>query len=459
MTAGPVEPTDRLAALDALRGVALLGLLIASVRQMFLPWNVAQFAVPPDRVSGWLDWGFFDALVDLKFITIFSLLFGAGFALQSARLEAADPRWTRTCLRRLALLAACGLLLGMLVYPAEILLPYAAAGLLLFMVRRWSAQALFRTGLVLVATTVVWGYQFGTLGRVSPGVTLASAVAFSAAAYFTGDGDWRLALALVAALLCTTVVALAVHDDPRPLGTSVAAEFELAVQAFEAMRHGGPATWPREFAVRQSGSFRDLAELNRAQHGQVLAWFGVMMLWRTLGLFMIGAAIARSGALTESRPAFWRRVSVVALSIGLPLSLLATLLQSREIQGDTDWRWPEWAHVASAFPLALGFAARVMLAEQLGRRRWWYLRMESAGRMALTVYVLQTLVMALMAERWGFGLYGRFDGPQLTALAFVTFVLLAEASHAWLARYKMGPLEWLWRCGTYLSWLPMRRAR
>ena len=458
MTTGPVDPTGRLAALDALRGVALLGLLLASVRQMFLPWNVAQFAVPPDRLVGWLDWGLFDALVDLKFITIFSLLFGAGFALQAARLESTDPRWPGTYLRRLGLLAGCGLVIGLLVYPAEVLLPFAAAGLLLFAVRRWSVQALFRTGLVLVATTVVWGYQLGTLGRVSPGVTLASAAAFSAAVYFTEDGDWRVALSLVVALLCAAVVALAVHDDPRPLGASVAAEFDIAMGTLEAMRHGDPTTWPREFAVRQTGSFGDLLELNREQHSRMLAWFGVMMLWRTLGLFMIGAAIARSGALTDAHPRFWRRVSVVALSIGLPLSLLATLLQSREIQGQTDWRWPEWAHVASAFPLALGFAARVMMTEQLGRHRWWYARMESAGRMALTIYVVQSLAMALLAERWGLGLYGRLEGAQLTALAFVTFAMLAEASHAWLSRYRMGPLEWLWRCGTYLRWLPLRRG-
>ena len=458
MTPGPVDHAGRVAALDALRGVALLGLLLASVRQMFLPWNVARFAVPPDRLSGWLDWGLFDAIVDLKFITIFSLLFGAGFALQSARLEAVDPRWPGLYLRRLALLAGCGLLVGLLIYPAEILLPYAAAGVLLFAVRRWSAQALFRTGLVLVATTVVWGYQLGTLGRVSPGVTLASATAFAAAASLTAGRDWRIVLSLVVALLCVAVVVLTVHDDPRPLGASLATEFDLAVQALESMRHGDPASWPREFEVRQTGSFRDLLELNRDQHASMLAWFGTMMLWRVLGLFMIGAAIARSGALTEAHPAFWRRVSVVALSIGLPLSVLATLLQSREMQGQGDWRWPEWAHVASAFPLALGFAARVMLAEQRGRRRWWYRRMESAGRMALTIYVVQSLFMALLAERWGFGLYGRLDGPQLTAIAFATFSILAIASHAWLARYRLGPLEWLWRCGTYLRWLPLRRA-
>ena len=84
LTATPLDSGARIAALDAIRGVALLGILLANVRQMFLPWEVAAFAVPARNGSdllAWLDWGFFDSLVDLKFITLFSLLFGAGFAL------------------------------------------------------------------------------------------------------------------------------------------------------------------------------------------------------------------------------------------------------------------------------------------------------------------------------------------------------------------------------------------
>ena len=78
--------------------------------------------------------------------------------------------------------------------------------------------------------------------------------------------------------------------------------------------------------------------------------------------------------------------------------------------------------------------------------------------MALTNYVGQSLVMATLAEPWGFGMYGRLSGPELTALAFVVFAALASLSHAWLRHYRIGPLEWLWRCGTYWRWLPIRQA-
>src|SRR5688572_12224227 len=78
---GPVDATARVRGLDALRGVALLGILVANVRQMFLPWAPAEFPVSlsgNERVA-WIDWQVFHSLVDLKFLTLFSLLFGVGF--------------------------------------------------------------------------------------------------------------------------------------------------------------------------------------------------------------------------------------------------------------------------------------------------------------------------------------------------------------------------------------------
>jgi uncharacterized protein len=66
--------------------------------------------------------------------------------------------------------------------------------------------------------------------------------------------------------------------------------------------------------------------------------------------------------------------------------------------------------------------------------------------------------MASLAEPWGLALYGRLSGPELSALACVVFVVLASLSHVWLTRFRMGPLEWLWRCGTYWNWLPNRRT-
>lgn len=458
--AAPVEPGDRIASLDALRGVALLGMLVANVRQMFLPWDVARFAVPgrEGKLVGWLDWGFFDAVVDLKFITLFSLLFGASFALQAQHIERATGKYSAIYLRRLATLGALGILHSLLLYPAGVLLPYACAGLLLYAARKMNTANLYRVGTVLVATTIVWGFQIGSLGKVAPLITIASAAAFSLAMTLLWERSWQQALGAVAAIMVASVAALVLRWDPHSWGASVASVYASAMHGLAAMRTGDPSSWPAEFAARQSGGFRQLLALYGQQYSMLLLFFGAALLWRTLGLFMIGAALFRSGVLTGSSPSTWRRVSLVGLGIGLPLSLLATVLQSREIHGLSDWRWPEWLHVASTFPLAIGFGARVMLNEHIGRRHWWYSRMESAGRMAITNYVGQSLLMASLAEPWGFGLYGRLSGPELTALAIVVFMLLASLSHSWLKHYRMGPLEWLWRCGTYWRWLPNRHT-
>lgn len=456
--AAPIEPGARIPGLDALRGVALLGILVANVRQMFVPWDVAAFAFRGHTgdTLAWLDWGFFDVLIDLKFITLFSLLFGASFAIQSERLAPSQAGFAAVYLRRLALLALFGALHGLLLYPAEVLLPYAVAGLMLFALRGLGTDSLFRAGLVLVGSTIVWGFQLGSLGRISPTITLGTVVALTLVARLLWTRSWRLTLVATGLVIVAAMLALLLRWDPATWGESVASEHARAQLDYAALQQPDPSRWPAEYAARRRDDFGALLALHAGQYGLLLVFFGVILVWRTLGLFMLGAALLRSGAFTTASLATWRRVAAIGLGIGVPASAVATILQFREIQGLSDWRWPEWLHVFSTFPLAIGFAARVMVSERLGRRRWWYSRMESAGRMALSNYVGQSLVMAALAEPWGLGLYGRLGGPELTALAFVVFFALASLSHAWLARHVMGPLEWLWRCGTYGRWLPNR---
>jgi uncharacterized protein len=428
---------------------------------MFLPWDIGAFAVHSGHgeVLAWLDWGFFDALVDQKFITLFSLLFGAGFALQDERLARAGGDFKGIYLRRLAILALFGLPHGLLLYPAEVLLPYAVAGLMMLGLRGLSTDNLFRVGLVLVAATIVWGFQIGALGRVSPSITIAAVVALALVARQLWTRSWPLTLAAMSLVVVVAMLVLLARWDPQDWGESVASEHARAQQQYAAMQQPDPDAWPPEYKARQQEDFRALLGLHGNQYGLVLAYFGIIQIWRTLGLFLLGAAIHRSGILTGASLAAWRRVAAIGLGIGLPATAVATVVQFREIHGLSDWRWPEWLHVFSTFPLAIGFGARVIISEKLGQRRWWYGLMESAGRMALSNYVGQSIVMALLAEPWGFGLYGRLGGPELTALAFGVFSMLALLSHAWLKRYRMGPLEWLWRCGTYRRWLPNRLPR
>jgi uncharacterized protein len=403
----PTPADARIRALDALRGVALLGIAWANVRQLFMPWEIGNFPVSLDGSAALaqIDWQVFHAFVDLKFLTLFSLLFGLGFALQSERVAARGTGFNTLYLRRVGILALFGLAHGVLLYSAEVLTAYAIAGLILLALQKVSARNLLRTGLVLLILSVLWGHVLGTFGG------------------------------------------------------SAAQEYQHAQQQLSAMMAGDASEWPEEFRVRREGSFADLVALHVNQYADVLMYFGIVLLWRTLGLFMIGAAIFRSRVLERATAETWQRVMRIGLATGLPLSILATWLHWREIQGELDWHWPELLHSVSALALAAGIAAGVFALYARKASSWVWARVEAAGRMALTNYIGQSLVMAAIAEPWGLSFYGRLSGPAMTVLAIAVFATLAVLSHAWLRRYRMGPLEWLWRCGTYLSWLPNRRLR
>ena len=459
MRAGPAEDSVRIAWLDALRGFALLGILWANVRQMFLPFDAGAYAVASggsERLA-WLDWQVFHALIDLKFLTLFSLLFGVSFALQNQRLDSRGVTFTGIYLRRVLILALLGVAHGLLLYSAEVLLCYAIAGLLLLTMRRWPAGRLLQAGLILLGVMLIWGYQIGSLGSVSLVVTLASAVTLAAVIVFLWRRSRPLALAAWTAVLISAAVALTLQFAGSNPEDSLANEYRAAQEQLAAIAGDPAATAPEEWLVRQSGDLGALLRLHAAEYAKLLFYLAIFLLWRTLALFMIGAGIFRSGFVTNGSATEWSRVARIGLGVGLPLSLLATWLTQRELLGIADSRWPDFLHTLSALPLAAGLAGLVFLWRARPGQRWLWSRVEAAGRTALTNYIGQSFVIALLAEPWGFALYGRLNGVVMTAVAIVVYSLLAEGSYWWLRHFRLGPLEWLWRCGTYWQWLPNRR--
>ncbi len=453
----PVEAPARLRGLDGVRGVALLGILLANVRQMFLPWDPAEFDVSlggSERLA-WLDWQLFHGLVDFKFLTLFSLLFGVGFALQSERLRP-EAGFVAFYLRRVGILAAFGVAHALLLYPAEVLMPYAVAGLLLLAGHRWSGVTLFRVGLVLLGTATIWQYQIVSDLPLVPGVLAGVPALLAATVVLLRRRPPWAALVPCAAVVLAAGWLLTPRVVPGGSASAVAGEYREARQQLAAMRGSDASAWPEELRVRREARFGALVRLHARQYADILLGFAVVLLWRTLGLFMIGAGLFRLGAFTRAGPPAWRRVSVLGLGVGLPATALATWLYGRELRGLADWRLPELLHELSALPLAAGIAGAVFLLHDRGPRRWLWDRVEAAGRMPLTNYVGQSLTMAALAEPWGLEAYGRLGGPPLTGLAVVVFALLAVLSHAWLRRFRLGPLEWLWRCGTYWRALPNR---
>jgi uncharacterized protein len=317
---------------------------------------------------------------------------------------------------------------------------------------------LVQGGLILFGVTLIWGYQVGSLGRVSLVTTLVSAVMLAAVVLLLWRRSRPLAIAGWTAVLIAAAIALTLQFAGGDPEDALAHEYRAAQEQLATIAGDPAATPPEEWLVRQSGDSGALLRLHAGQYAQLLLYLAIFLLWRTLALFMIGAGIFRSGFVTKGSAIEWSRVARLGVGVGLPLSLVATWLTQRELLAVMDWRWPDFLHTLSALPLAAGLAGLVFLWRARPGQRWLWSRVEAAGRTALTNYIGQSLVIALLAEPWGFGLYGQLNGVAMTVTAIVVFTLLAEASYLWLRYFRLGPLEWLWRCGTYWQWLPNRRA-
>lgn len=178
---------------------------------------------------------------------------------------------------------------------------------------------------------------------------------------------------------------------------------------------------------------------------------------RALGLMWIGVALYKMGIMQGTRPhAFYRRMAIVGLSIGLPLSTLGVVLQA---MGDYQ---PDVALIGqvpntlATIPTALGFLALITLWNNRVTTQLHEL-VRAAGRMALTNYLTQTLlgllVLRVVFDKGSLGRAGIF------VFIIGVWVLQLAWSKPWLERFRFGPFEWLWRCATYRSWQPLRRRQ
>ena len=383
-------PRERIPALDVLRGVAVAGILFANVLVffglVFLPAERAA-ALPTAAIDGMVR--FLErVLVEGKFYSIFSLLFGIGFGLQLARgSEAALPRFRR----RLRILLAIGAVHAFLIWSGDILMLYALLGFTLPWFARRPDRELLRWAAVLLAIPTVL--------------------------YAVALGIWAL-----------------VGTGHAPSSAAVPAGF-LAI--LERMGAGGVKDAFIGNLLMVAGRWADL--------------FATMRFPKVLGMFVLGLWTVRTGlALSPSsqRPLLVKW-SLLGLSVGLPANLLAA------------WASQHWSYLPPAsgalfgvamqavgIPmLALGYAATVGLLMVDGRR----LMMVFAplGRMALTNYLMHSVICVVLSYGFGFGLWWRIGASTAVAIAAAIIVIQVPLSAWWLSRYRFGPVEWVWRRLTY----------
>ncbi|MEL6859625.1 MAG: DUF418 domain-containing protein [Pseudomonadota bacterium] len=393
--ARPAAKGERYGVLDALRGFALLGIFAANIR-FFSGWDYLGAA---DRVAlageGYALWDFLHlAFIDGKFYTLFSLLFGIGFALQLSRLEGRGAAATQIYLRRTFILLGFGLIHLFVFWEGDILTPYALLGFVLLAIRGWSDRALLiAAGVSLVIPPIgyalFWGFGIDqSLGLYGVGGAFCPA--------FFSEPVSELRLATVGEqLMC-----------------SVGGGFTRFGFMFDTWR------WPKLFAII------------------------ILGLWA-------GRQLVRGRLLNNSRLLIAILV-MGGLSGAIVGPILANLngigfLRPHSLQG----MYAVIAYTFAVIPLGLAYAAGFVL---LWRIAGPVLNVLAApGRMALTNYLGQTAIGLIVFLGIGFDQAGQWSIQSLYLLVGAVYVGQIVFSHLWLSRFQYGPLEWIWRVLTYGS--------
>lgn len=396
----PVAAGERIAALDALRGLALLGILLSNVASFGGPLLELNDGIDPALRGGdYAIAAFVYVVVRDKAWTLFALLFGMGFATMLGRAQTAGRGFAAIYLRRSFGLLAIGLVHAWLIWAGDILVTYALCAFALLALRGRSAET--------------W-------------------LALGGAVYAAGIGF----MLLIAASLTLPGVAV---GGARELA---AAQAERAVE-IAAYAHGDYAA-----AIAQRVSFFFDATMS--------GW--VVMLPLTLGLFLIGAGLARSGLLADPGRHRERLRAMLGggLTLGVALTAASVALDPAPAMAVFSARsvLAQALHIAAGLPLALAVVAAIALWLRAGAR--WPLRFAAAGRMALSHYLAQSLIATWILYGHGLGQWGRWSYSELILAALVLFALQMAFSAWWLRRFRFGPVEWLWRAFTYGRWPPLR---
>lgn len=396
--------TQRTELLDALRGFALFGVVWSNYAVfsywLFVP-HEAQAALPGSFMDAPLE-ALHTILIDGKFYSIFSMLFGIGFGFFLSKGSDGLLRFYR----RMIILLVIGWLHLRYLWAGDILFLYAVLGLLLPLFRKLSDRALLVTSIALILSPIL----------------IDSAVILS-----NGGFD-------------PVAPMLRFHEAREAeLGSST-------VQSMIAAANGG---W-KEFAdsTTHTWSFRfvHLIESNR--------------LPKVLGLFLIGLWIARQKLFVDVdlNARLLKRLCIGGLVIGLPFSILMWWAEGNvgyPPQPESLLRALSYAF--SVVPLAIAIASGFAL---LWRREAWRQRLvvlAPMGRMALTNYLMQTIIALLLFNGVGLGWGTRVSTWQFEGIALSVFIIEVLWSRWWLNRFLFGPFEWAWRSLTYGKLMPMRK--
>lgn len=556
----PLAGSQRIEALDVVRGFALLGIFLMNIEWFSRPITTMGQGMPRGLTGvDWLASWFIAYFVQGKFWMIFSLLFGMGFAVMLVRAERAGRAFTQVYLRRILALAVFGAVHYIYVWDGDILFSYSVGALALLIVLYGKAKPILISCAVLVGLGFIPGadlffavagglaaagllalylrgtkrltwhgmsvplFSFilllaGTLVSIAAGVfwllpdgpiePRLPMTVFGPLLFITGWLSWkyhepsdkrslRMAVSTyVFASIAMTAGGLVQHFAPDPAAVVASADRKPAVSApaakVDTSTAGQPASSSKtkvdkpkktkeeraadmraerakrlkeqaertaeEVKVFRTGSYFDAVEWRARQFIEKAAGdagFAVLL----ASMFLLGVWFVRSGVMEDSAKhlEFFRKLALYGLPLGIGLGLLTGLIAMSHTPGDRHDGWVITRGLITLgnLPACLGYVGLVVTLLHSGPIGSRIRILAPAGRMALTNYLMQSLICTLYFYGYGLGHWGM---PRAQQVLFVVVVFGAQVafSHWWLARFRYGPMEWLWRGFTYRQVPPLR---
>jgi uncharacterized protein len=384
----PVSEAERCTALDAIRGLALLGVLLVNLHGDFrvsLPEHLLTFHSGARWVDRAADVAI-AAVLEFKAFALFSLLFGVGLAIFADRAAARCAGPTRFLARRLLVLLVLGLVHLLVIWNGDILTLYAVCGALMLPLYRLSARILALVGIAVFVLPYVipWSFSFPS-------------------------------------------------------------EETIQALAAEAAR------------VYSRGGLTDVIKFHLWETQSLILPLEESVVPRTWGLMALGAAAWKAGLFLE--PSRHRRLLWVVVVIGGGVGGAATALSVFSAStGQSAGLPPELIEAVSSAPLALAYAAGLLLALRSPSVARLAVPFTAIGQMALTNYLMQSLVLGALFYGYGLGLYGRLGSASAAGVGVLIYAGQVVLSLMWLRRYRFGPVEWIWRSLTYGRRQPLRRG-
>lgn len=396
-------PPDRHQSLDALRGFAVMGILLMNIIGFAMP--MAAYVNPAawgsSEGSDFWAWAIAFTVIEGKMRGLFSLLFGASMLLVVERAEAKGEDPTRVHMRRMFWLFLFGLIHFCFIWAGDILALYALCGAFALSLRSLSVRGLIWMGLAFMLLNMLF---------------------------------WSVTL-------------LSVHDArfaASAIGASAEARADFAAILAELGASGGDGV-SNDIALHL-GSYAAIVESRLSDVlgglvGQLFAYGP-----ETVGLMAWGMALLKSGALTGAwEQARYLKVAAIAYALGMPISLM--LVWAATTSGFDPLVMADIFYAGSLLPrMAMMLGHTMLLLWLISRMKGILLdRIAAAGRAAFSNYIATSIVMTTIFYGYGLGLYGGLPRAAVYLVVPLMWLIMLLWSKPWLDRFQYGPLEWLWR--------------